>query len=340
MTEIVISKNEEGFKLRKLCMNYLKYAPQSFIYKMLRKKNIVLNDKKATGNEVLKAGDSVKFYMKDETIANFRFSSGEKNADSLETKDKSLGINKDHPNIKLDVIYENQDMIFVNKPVGILSQKSDNKDYSINEAIIDHLLEKGDIDDKSLTTFKPSVCNRLDRNTSGIILASKTAKGAQYLSESIKNGNLDKYYLTVCAGEFNKAGDHIAYLIKDSVENKVKIISEKDINKPEYNIKKYSKPVKIKTGIELIDYNDDLDISLLKIRLYTGKSHQIRAHLSYLGYPVIGDTKYGNKVINAVFNRKYKVRSQLLHAFEIHFKDDGSSYTAQPPKIFYELFSL
>ena len=135
----------------------------------MRKKNIVLNDKKATGNEVLKAGDSVKFYMKDETIANFRFSSGEKN---------------NHPNIKLDVIYENQDMILVNKPVGILSQKSDNKDYSINEAIIDHLLEKGDIDDKSLTTFKPSVCNRLDRNTSGIILASKTAKGA--VSETTK----------------------------------------------------------------------------------------------------------------------------------------------------------
>ena len=128
MKEIHVTKNEEGYKLKKLCMNYLDKAPASFIYKMLRKKNIVLNDKKADGNETLKLGDSVKFYLSDETIESFK----------TEKISRLSGIEKSK---KLDIIYEDDNYIFCNKPVNMLSQKAKKEDVSINEIILSYYLK-------------------------------------------------------------------------------------------------------------------------------------------------------------------------------------------------------
>ena len=327
MKEIYVTKNEEGYKLKKLCMNYLDKAPASFIYKMLRKKNIVLNDKKADGNETLKLGDSVKFYLSDETIESFK----------TEKISRLSGIEKSK---KLDIIYEDDNYIFCNKPVNMLSQKAKKDDVSINEIILAYLLESGSVTEDSLATFRPSVVNRLDRNTSGIILASKTPAGARILSELIRSRRAKKYYLACAFGKAKRLGHFKAYLRKDEKKNLVTVSDKPSVGA---NI--------IETDISLEKYSSSLNVSLLRIELITGKSHQIRSHLAYLGMPIIGDIKYGNKEINKRFKDSKGINSQMLFAYEISFPniDDlvdmnvdafdyknlsGNTFSAKPPKSF------
>lgn len=326
MREINVTKNEAGLKLKKVCMKYLSLAPASFIYKMLRKKNIVLNDKKADGNEILLTGDVIKLYLSDETIEKFRVSS---------IVDKN---NNDNPEIKripqLDIVYEDENYIFCNKGVNILSQKAKPEDYSINEMILDYLLDKGDITEESLQTFHPSICNRLDRNTSGIIMAAKTPHGAHYLSDVLKNRTVKKYYFAMVAGMADLDGDYTAYLLKDETTNKV------TISKVKMNDAKA-----IETNIKILDYNPKADVTLLMIELKTGKSHQIRAHLSSLGYPILGDIKYGSRTINAIFNRKYGIKSQMLSSVLVVFPEGTETisarrFTARPMDAFYKLFDV
>ena len=292
MQEILITKNEEGYKLKKLCKNYLSEAPDSFIYKMLRKKNIKLNGKKADGSEILEKGDIVNFYLSDETIQSFQKSGVTNN------REKVSSVRAE------DIIYEDEDIIIVNKPSGILSQKSKADDISINEMILQYLLDNGKINNESLMTFKPSVCNRLDRNTSGLILAGKTPAGSKYLSQIIKNRSIRKYYQAVVKGQAKLKGIYKAHLTKDDNNNQVDISDKGFI---------------IETGFEVLEYNKELDITYLRVELITGKSHQIRAHLAHLGYPIIGDTKYGNKNTNEYFRKNYKIKSQMLTAYEVIF---------------------
>lgn len=146
MKEIVINENEAGQRLDKFLGKLLKEAPASFYYKMLRKKNIVLNGKKATGNEKLTAGDSVKLFLSDETFEKF--------AGKQQTKDPVVSV----PHISLEIVYEDHDVLAINKPAGMLSQKAKKEDISANEYILQYLLESGTITRESLHTFKPSVC--------------------------------------------------------------------------------------------------------------------------------------------------------------------------------------
>lgn len=303
MQEILITKNEEGYKLKKLCKNYLSEAPDSFIYKMLRKKNIKLNGKKADGSEILEKGDIVNFYLSDETIQSFQKSGVTNN------REKVSSVRAE------DIIYEDEDIIIVNKPSGILSQKSKADDISINEMILQYLLDNGKINNESLMTFKPSVCNRLDRNTSGLILAGKTPAGSKYLSQIIKNRSIRKYYQAVVKGQAKLKGIYKAHLKKDENNNQVDISDKGFI---------------IETGFEVLEYNKELDITYLRVELITGKSHQIRAHLAHLGYPIIGDTKYGNKNTNEYFRKNYKIKSQMLTAYEVIFPHfDASEDTCE-----------
>lgn len=326
MKELTISNRDEGQRLNKYLIKYLGSAPSSFVYKMLRKKNIVLNGSKAKGDEILKAGDSIKLFLADETIDKFqneKKSSSDNIAlsnDTLEASNKKLNSfenkvidNKKSYNIEKDILYIDDDIIVVNKPCGMLSQKADKNDYSINEAIIDYCLHNNIIDNKTLQTFKPSICNRLDRNTSGIILAGISLKGSKYLGDALKARTMDKYYYTIVKGNFKTKQICKGYIVKDNKANISKVISEKQFNAlPVEQKKEYDY---INTGFELVSTNGKY--SLLKIELITGKSHQIRAHLKSLGYPVIGDAKYGDMQVNRYMRDKYKLKNHLLHAGEI-----------------------
>lgn len=304
MVEIIIGKNEAGQRFDKFIFKYLKEAPSSFVYKMLRKKNIVLNGKKSEGKEMLALGDSVKFFLADDTIAKFR---GLNSADSQDTSPK-------YPTTKLDIVFENDDIIVANKPSGMLSQKAEEKDISINEYLLGYLYEKGEVTNLSLQTFVPSVCNRLDRNTSGLILFGKTLSGTQMLNRVLKDRSIKKYYLAVVSGRLTKDETIEGYLIKDEKSNKVKIVKAKSEDDEKY----------IKTSYKVLKSTDDF--SILFVHLHTGRSHQIRAHLSSIGHPIIGDSKYGKQEINKKFHEK----SQLLHSYMVSFPD-GQTYVAKPP---------
>lgn len=202
---------------------------------------------------------------------------------------------------RLDVIYEDDDILLASKPVGVLSQKSSDKDISMNEYLIEYLTDNG-FGKENLATFKPSFCNRLDRNTSGLMIAGKSLRGLQKMSEIIKDRSIHKFYLTIVKGIVDKKSVIKGYLRKDEKNNKVVI---------------YDNPVKdsyeIHTEYEPLATKDDM--TLLKVRLITGKTHQIRAHLAGISHPVLGDFKYGDKV----FNEKYGEKRQLLHSYQVVF---------------------
>ena len=308
MKEIVINENEAGQRLDKFLGKLLKEAPASFYYKMLRKKNIVLNGKKATGNEKLTAGDSIKLFLSDETFEKF--------AGKRQTNDLAASV----PNIALEIVYEDHDVLAINKPAGILSQKAKNEDISANEYILQYLLESGTITRESLHTFKPSVCNRLDRNTSGILVAGKTLNGLQQMSKAFRERSMEKYYLAIVAGHISKPRRIEGFLKKDGVNNQVTILSEPS-NDAKPIITEY-RPLKL-IG----------QVTLLEVHLITGRSHQIRAHLASIGHPVIGDTKYGNPRLNREFLKNAGVTHQLLHAYRL-FLADGTKIQADAPKEF------
>lgn len=308
MKEIVINENEAGQRLDKFLGKLLKEAPASFYYKMLRKKNIVLNGKKATGNEKLTAGDSIKLFLSDETFEKF--------AGKRQTNDLAASV----PNIALEIVYEDYDVLAINKPAGMLSQKAKKEDISANEYILQYLLESGTITRESLHTFKPSVCNRLDRNTSGILVAGKTLNGLQQMSKAFRERSMEKYYLAIVAGHISKPRRIEGFLKKDEKNNQVTILSEPS-NDAKPIITEY-RPLKL-VG----------QVTLLEVHLITGRSHQIRAHLASIGHPVIGDTKYGNPRLNREFLKNAGVTHQLLHAYRL-FLADGTKIQADAPKEF------
>ncbi len=317
MQEITIGKNEAGQRLDKFLAKYMNLAPKSFFYKMMRKKNITLNGKKCEGAEKLAEGDIVKLFLSDETIAGF-----------TEVKVQKIQNTKKQ---KLDVIYEDDHIVLINKPSGMLSQKAKESDVSLVEYLIDYLLDSGAITEESMRSFRPSICNRLDRNTSGIVACGKSLAGLQMLSEVFRDRSIHKYYQCIVKGEMKDSRTIDGWLLKDEATNKVQIFRSEV---------KDSLP--IRTKYEPLATNGMY--TLLKVTLITGRSHQIRAHLASIGHPILGDSKYGSfrnkNQVNA--EDKYHIRSQLLHSYRLEFPDlkepfsylSGKAYEAQLPKDF------
>ncbi len=304
MKEIRIGKNQCGQRLDKFLQKYLTEAPKSFLYKMLRKKNIKRNGKRAEGSEVLRDGDVLTLFLSDETLEKFSGSG----AGSVRSQGGEGAVVPRREAAILDILYENEHIALINKPPGMLSQKAAAGDVSLVEYFLEYT-GGGEMG------FRPGICNRLDRNTSGIVIGGKTLSGLQCMSELLRERKIEKYYLAVVHGVMEQNGVRQAWLKKDEKTNKVEIL-EQNIPGASY----------IKTGYEPLS-SDGIN-TLVKIRLYTGKTHQIRSHLASLGHPILGDRKYGGEITDS------HIKRQLLHAYELKFPVLDGDFSDLSEKIF------
>ena len=306
MREVTIMKNEAGQRLDKLLAKYLDAAPKSFLYKMLRKKNIKLNQKKADGREILKEGDIVTLYLAEDTVKKFQNDQPQ----------------KQETNLHLQHLYEDENVLLLNKPAGLLSQKARPEDLSVNDYVLEHYGKNG-------MTFKPSICNRLDRNTSGIIVAGISLEGLQTMAKLLKTRTVHKYYLTIVKGRVSSNQKIRGYLRK-----------KKDMNMVVLSDQKNGDGVWIETQYEPLVTGTEA--SLLKVWLITGRTHQIRSHLASIGHPIAGDYKYGDRAWNDSLKKRFGLSYQLLHSSELVFPEQmercaqlaGKTVKADPPELF------
>lgn len=348
MQSIRIGTNQAGQRLDKFLRKYLPLAGNGFLYKMLRKKNITLNGKKAEGNEILQLNDEVSTFFSEETFAKF---SGRPSAPSEgERKEPSEPFRREagkgcgsarkawdgvgyrmnargqgqveeyiaaYEKLRgITVLYEDNDLLILDKPPGILVQKAEADGLSLNEWMIGYLLRQNPALAEELALFRPSICNRLDRNTSGIVLCGKSLPGLRFFSQCIRERSVRKFYRTICAGSLEEAAGIEGYLVKDSAENRVVVTA-----------KEGPKASPIRTVYTPIAATDAY--TLLEVELITGKSHQIRAHLASIGHPLIGDHKYGSEAVNRTMKRRYSLEHHLLHACRVEFPEMPAGLGAQ-----------
>ncbi|MBQ3980053.1 MAG: RluA family pseudouridine synthase, partial [Lachnospiraceae bacterium] len=252
MKEFTIAKEEAGQRLHKYLARLLPNAGTGFTYKMLRKKNITLNHSRAEGSEMLSPGDVVTVFFSDETFAKM---SGAGAASVVRYSERPL--------TEEQIVYEDEHLMAVFKPAGVLSQKDDSGLESLNEQALQYLMDRGDLTEETVRKFKPGICNRLDRNTAGIVWFAKTLAGAQGMAEVLRNRNVEKYYFAFVAGILTKSADVTLYLTKDEATNTVTV--SKDAR---------DGALVIHTGVWPV--TSSKRATLVRIRLYTGKSHQIR----------------------------------------------------------------
>lgn len=291
MREIIVNKNEDDQRLDRYLKKYLDDAPNSFIYKMIRKKNIKLNGSKAKPEDMIFEGDKIELFLAEETIEKFQ-------------KEKQ----EIRSNLIPNILYEDDNILLINKPSGILSHGASSEEFEENivDSMISYLIQKGDYVPRIEKTFTPSICNRLDRNTSGIVIGAKNYDALKDINRAIRNGSIGKFYKTIVRGELRDEFTDTAHLLKDEDKNMVSI-EQYDVEGSK-EIRTHIKPLKVRNGY-----------SLLEIELLTGRTHQIRGHLSSLGYPVIGDRKYGDDSVNRKFNQDYELDNQWLHAYKVEF---------------------
>lgn len=294
MQILKINKNDAGQRLDKFLTKAVRGLPASLMYKYIRTKKIKVNRKRCEQKYILQEGDEVQLFIRDEF-----FQSPESDCGAL---------SRITP--KIDIVYEDENIILCNKRPGVLVHEDDNaKDNTLIMHIKAYLNQKGEYDPSSEMSFAPALCNRIDRNTGGIVIAAKNAEALRVMNEKIKNDEIRKFYLCAVHGRLPKQRDTLTgYLKKNSTDNLVTVSDEKRDGYKNI-ITKYR--VLCEQG----------DRSLAEIELVTGRTHQIRAHMAHIGHPLVGDGKYGVNKADRASGYKY----QALYSYRLifDFNDDG-----------------
>jgi 23S rRNA pseudouridine955/2504/2580 synthase len=288
MISIDITEQEAPQRLDRFLMKYLNQAKKSVIFRLIRKKIIRVNGKRVKENHMLQPGDTMAIYLADESFAELR-----EEPQKLTARES-----------KLDIVYEDDDILIVNKPVGMLTHPDKNEYKKTLATLVLYYLA-----DLCGKTFNPAPIQRLDKNTSGLILFAKTYESLKLYNELMRERKLGKYYITIVKGNMTEGGEVKGFLTKDEVENKVTITLEG----PGLAIHTKYQPLEVKRGYTKVE-----------VELLTGRSHQIRASMNCAGFPIVGDTKYGGK--------KMVEHGQFLHAWKLILADERV-FTCESEKI-------
>ena len=314
MKKISVNKNDAGNRLDKFINKCFPNIPYSLLYKYIRKKRIKVNGKKEEISYRLKENDVLELYINDELL--------EKSNKSSDFKAASEDI---------EILYEDDNIMIINKKAGLIVHPDDDikVDCLVNR-IKNYLFKKGEFNPENENSFAPALVNRIDRNTSGIVIAAKNAESLRILNLKMKERELHKKYICILCGTLKKDSEILkAFLDKNSSENKV-YISDKMKNK---NYKT------ILTKYSVIDKSKKF--TLAEIELLTGRTHQIRAHMAYLGHPLLGDGKYGVNRINREMGYKYQALCAYKLKFDFKDKDnilgylDGKEFGVNMDKIWF-----
>lgn len=313
MRTLIINRNDAGQRLDKFLSKAVKAMPKSLMYKGIRTKKIKVNRKRAEIGYILEEGDTVELFISEEFFS-------DNASDSAFMKLTP----------KLDIVYEDENIMLLDKRPGLIVHSDDEEDVN---TLISHvkayLYRKGEYNPEDEQSFAPALCNRIDRNTGGIVIAAKNAEALRIMNEKIRNDELSKFYLAAVHGHMPKKADTLhGYLRKDQANN---IVDISTVKKPGYK--------EIITKYRALDENNSL--SLVEVELVTGRTHQIRAHFSSIGHPLLGDGKYG---VNRD-DKKLGYKFQALYAFrlEFHFRTDsgalsylnGKSFSIDKSKIWF-----
>lgn len=293
MRELLIGRNDAGQRLDKFLTKSLYRLPVSLMQKYLRTKKIKVNRARAQGNTMLKEGDTIQLFIRDE------FFEREEVSDSIYTTVP-----------KLSVVYEDDNIIVCDKRPGVLVHPDDSGEErnTLLLHIKAYLCRNGEYSPEEENSFAPALCNRIDRNTGGMVIAAKNAEALREMNRIIKENLISKFYLCAVHGSVKKKADTLeGFLVKNSKDNLV-TVSPTPFKGAKKIITKYKK------------LSEKHDLSLLEIELVTGRTHQIRAHMSYIGHPLLGDGKYGINKSDRSKGYKY----QALYSYRLRFCDvDG-----------------
>ena len=308
MKKITVTANDSGQRLDRFLQKTFESLPQSMMHKQIRKKNIKLNRKRCAPEQIINEGDVIELYLNDDLLIPKK-----KHFDFLGAP-------------KLDgIVYEDENIIIIDKKQGVLCHP-DGREYvnTLVSSLKRYLFEKGEWEPEKENSFSPALANRIDRNTGGLVIGVKNFNALKIISEKIKKREIDKYYLALAEGKFEKESDTLTgYLTKDEKKNMVKVSKTKSEGAK-----------KIVTKYKVLDYKDGL--SLVEIELLTGRTHQIRAHLASIGHPLAGDGKYGSK--HGRFRQQlysYKLRFNFSSdAGELNYLN-GKEFTGSRTEEFY-----